>query len=309
MIIAKIITAIVIISLLIIGLMTIVTLGTNALPMNYVLYNNISGEQTKYNIPVNNSLAVQPFDYKTYNKSTATICIDLIRRIEERDTTVPYTYGMQKDTEFCNKLNNNIFCCVWDSPSTIWVSIRGTENLKEWKNNFKIEQLNYANATNEFDTLPAFMNKYRTIMLHKGFLSLFNELNNDLVSAISKLTPDRTKTICLSGHSLGAAISMILGMELYTLNYTKTCVYAFGCPRVGNIEFATKYTETNLPVFRFENTEDEFVNMPLAVSPNFKNAKNPYFYRHVGNPYRFTENLKSGSYNHSLYTYLKNLPA
>lgn len=304
MIIAQLISFIVILSLIIIGLLVLVTVGTNASPMHCVMYNDYG----EYTVPINNALVVSPFDYRTYNKNTLVICIDLIRRIEDLDTTTPLSYGIVKVAEFNSHISNKIFACIWDSPTTIWLSIRGTDNLKEWKNNFKIQQLNYDDAINEFSRVPAFMKQNKNIMVHKGFLSLFSNLIEDIENVVSKLCQNETKTLCINGHSLGGVMALLFGMEFQKSSKLNTCVYTLGCPRIGNIEFAHSCNEMDLPIFRIANTEDHFTDMPSSVSPNFKNAKKPYIYMHPGNAYTFTENLKSVSNNHSLFIYLKNLP-
>lgn len=85
-------------------------------------------------------------------------------------------------------------------------------------------------------------------------------------------------------------------------------MYSFGGPKIGNMDFKNTYEKYPVKCFRIANTDDEFTQMPTSVSPNFRNAKKPFYYTHVGELLSFSSNGKSVSNNHTLYMYLKNLP-
>ena len=146
-------------------------------------------------------------------------------------------------------------------------------------------------------------------MIHNGFLYIFNEIAKEVLTTIEKINQNKEKTICVSGHSLGGAMAAIFGLELHNLNYT-TCVYSFASPRIGNTALTETYNSLSpkLPYFRIINLEDEIPQTPTTVSPNFKDAKNPFFYDHFGEVISFSLNAKSMTNNHSLYVYEQNLP-
>ncbi len=49
------------------------------------------------------------------------------------------------------------------------------------------------------------------------------------------------KPVFLTGHSLGAALAVLASFHAHTANTPPMAVYLFGCPRVGNSNFVTRY--------------------------------------------------------------------
>lgn len=305
MIIAQFITFSVVIVFIIIGLLTTVTISTNTKPISYAMYNNLGCPSLTCVITPTSDLQLpNDLDYSVYNKTVAAICIDLISRIEKDYPDIPETQSLTKIMDFKTKLNKKTFCCIWDSPSVVWLSFRGTWNPYEWINNFKISQVSYETAIKKYTNVPLFMEQNRDIMVHNGFISLFDELISGIHNELIKY---KSKIICINGHSLGGAMAAIFGLELQTRGFN-TVVYSFGSPKTGNLELRDTIIQSGMPFFRFANTEDEFTVTPTSVSPNWNKHDDPYFYTHSGQLFSFTENLKSISNNHSLYVYLKNLP-
>ena len=305
MIIARIVTFSTIIILIIIGLTTLITISTNTKPVSYAMYNDLGCDIMTCNVTPSSELRVPiNVDYTIYNREIATLCIDLITRLDNDYPDIPEPKSLTHLIDFKTTLSDKNFCCIWDSPSIVWLTFRGTWNLYEWINNFKISQVSYETSIKKYKNTPLFMKQNRDIMVHEGFISLFDELVSEIVEIINKY---KSKTICVSGHSLGAAMATIFGLELQTRGFN-TCVYSFGSPRIGNWDLKYNISDTKLPYFRFANTEDQITVTPTPVSPNWNKHDDPYFYTHSGELFSFTENVKSISHNHSLYVYLKNLP-
>lgn len=73
----------------------------------------------------------------------------------------------------------------------------------------------------------------------------------------------KTQPICITGHSLGAAIATL---AFHQLQDAYTSLYTFGCPRVGNQDFCRsleKMAETRV-AYRFIDHEDVVTELPLA---------------------------------------------
>jgi triacylglycerol lipase len=118
---------------------------------------------------------------------------------------------------------------VYIFDDSIIVSFRGTE--------FRADEIIDA----EFDsyTYPG-----TTVSVHTGFHKYFISLKDQLFDIISK---NSGKKVFITGHSLGASISLIAGYELLNkfpgidLN-----IYVFGCPKTGNLDFVQSFKKANV---------------------------------------------------------------
>lgn len=309
MLFAKILTIAFIIISFLVGVVTVTVVSTNVYPFYNTIQNNISCTKNECEIEINDDLQVTPFKLTEYDKNTARICIDMIARIEKKINNVPYSDMVHYVNIFTKYNKDLLLSSIWYNQDCVFIPFRGTWNLEEWKNNFKIEQIDSDYIYKKYNFTFLFMSIYENIKIHKGFFNIFFDIFENVKNELLKIPDISNKKICFSGHSLGAAISTLIALELKLSNLNNICVYTFGCPRIGNENFAKMFKQVNINYFRISNTEDEIINTPTSVAPNFKNAKYPFIYTHVGKPKSFTKNLSSLSYNHSLYVYSENLPS
>lgn len=309
MIFAKIITIAFIFISFTVGVVAVAIISTNVSPFYNTIRNNITCNKDECDIKIKDDLQVTPFNITEYNKNTARVCIDMIARIEQKISSVPYSDIVHSANIFTKYNNDLLLSSVWYNKDYVFVPFRGTWSLEEWKNNFKIEQIDDDYIFKKYNLHFLFMSMYENIKIHKGFFNIFFDIFEKVKSELLKIPDISNKKICFSGHSLGAAISILTAIELKLLNFNNVCVYTFGSPRIGNEIFVKMFKQVDLNYFRIQNTEDEIINTPTSVSPNFKNAKHPFIYTHVGKTKSFTKNLSSLYYNHSLYVYSENLPS
>lgn len=287
-----------------VGLTTIVSLARNSSAFKYAMSNQLQCPENKVSCePIfNQSGLPQPgMISRLYDINTSRFCLDLVIHVaynEGLDTI----QSLKKVAELSNTMETSImFGVIWVSKNTIWIAFRGTENnLQEWINNFKITQLSYDNNKNNLE-LPSFMVQNPDIKIHEGFFIMYNEMIKPILQTI-KTYYTQGMQIVVTGHSLGAAVSTIVGAELKNVGYDVT-VYTFASPRVGNEALTDYVNQIELPLFRVVNTEDIVPQMPLAVSPNLQQFDDPSFYSHCGTEYNFTENWLSVINNHSLALY------
>jgi predicted lipase len=79
----------------------------------------------------------------------------------------------------------------------------------------------------------------------EGFYDEWNKLKSKVISAVNVLNATYPSyDIWVSGHSLGAAISVLCALELAEVGYSyqRIHVYNYGLPRVGNQNFSDYYT-------------------------------------------------------------------
>lgn len=143
-----------------------------------------------------------------------------------------------------------------DAARTQDVAVRGTANLA----NIEID----AAYTPQPDPLL-------NVHLHSGFALSAVELRD----SVSRHLKDGYATT-LSGHSLGGALAVILGMYLEKEGQHLVAIRTFGQPKVTNLEGARAMA--GLPLIRFVNRGDPVAEVPPAMP--LGNAS--WYYAHLG---------------------------
>lgn len=133
----------------------------------------------------------------------------------------------------------------------IVVCFRGTDDLANWIIDLESAILvNYKNITG--------------VQVGEGFYNEWNDLMPQVVPAVQSLHNQYPSyPIWVTGHSLGAAISILCAVELAQQNLPNINVYNFGLPRVGNEEFSDFYRGLVPNTFRVVNGHDVVPHVPL----------------------------------------------
>ncbi|MEL0636331.1 MULTISPECIES: lipase family protein [Marinomonas] len=97
------------------------------------------------------------------------------------------------------------------------------------------------------------------IKLHQGFASAARAVYENMKPYLKK-----DEAIHITGHSLGGAIAVILGMYLQHDHYQVTQLITFGQPKVTNVTGANKFS--NLPLIRVVTLHD-IVPLVPPISP------------------------------------------
>lgn len=131
-----------------------------------------------------------------------------------------------------------------------------------WINNFRFFKVPYKSNPN--------------LLVHEGFFDSYSSIKDQLFNSLMNITRSFpfTNEIVFTGHSHGAAISMFASIDVYDSNlFNKThkiSTINFGCPRVGNKEFAN-YFEKRIPLIRLTYANDIVVHLP----PSFFDYHHP----------------------------------
>ena len=296
----------VVLLLTITGLTTIIGLWINSKAFKYAMTNQLKCPGNKRSCEpmlIKSGLPEPQIIPRVYDENTSKFCLDLVVHVAYNEA-LDDIQSLEKVVELNNTMDTSaIFGVIWVSKNTIWVAFRGTSgnNLQEWINNFKITQLSYDNNKNKLE-LPSFMVENKNIKIHEGFFIMYSDMVKQILATI-ETHYKKGMQIVVTGHSLGAAIATILGVELKSAWYDNVTVYTFASPRVGNESFTDYIDSIQLPLFRVVNTEDIVPQIPLPVSPNLKRFDDPSFYSHCGVEHTFTENWLSVKNNHSLAIY------
>ena len=185
-----------------------------------------------------------------------------------------------------------------DTPNNkyVFIAMRGTARKgSEWSEDFKYELVNVNSSIKIIEG-----------NVHKGFLEIFNDIKSTIKNILQSASVADDTIVVVTGHSLGAALTILVGLFVKSLyKNNKIICTAFGCPRVGDLTFASSVRNTDTIICRFTNTNDIITDSPLPVMPNMDNPESPYIYEHVGIEFRYTENWGSYYWNHFLNTYIQ----
>jgi len=154
---------------------------------------------------------------------------------------------------------SGIQCFLRRDGGTLYITFRGSDSPKDWQTNLYFRRL----------VIP-YGNTKSKIRMHAGFIYAYN---NDRVRPQLHSAAKNTDKIVISGHSLGAALSIVCAVDIqYNFPEKDIEVYAYGGPRVGNLAFIRSYNKRVFKTFRVENGNDIVTKLPPAI----------FGYRHAG---------------------------
>lgn len=241
-----------------------------------------------------------------YNQDIAKYCIYLIQKIYKSiDDNSNYIKPSQLTTQVKINYDSKLFAVISTYQDNIMIAFRGTKFINEWLDDFDYKQVyflknaNYSSngSLNDINLAPS---------VHKGFYDLYNNIRDQILITLTKLDPNKTKNIIITGHSLGSGIATICLIDLYYEKYKNLLCYVFASPRVGNKKFTELFDKFNF--YSIINNLDIIPTMPASVCPNFDNKNQPYIYYNCGKILSFEANWQSMDLNHKLGIYLENLP-
>lgn len=158
------------------------------------------------------------------------------------------------------------------------IALRGTATALEWAENFRASMVKLpkeaaeAEAESEEDDKEAAEPR-----VERGFWSLFTtgskrtaSLRDAVVAEIRRVMEvykGEKLSITVTGHSLGAALAVLVANELAACappgeEVPPIAVFSFGSPHVGNREFADRVKARGVKVLRIVNARDVITRMP-----------------------------------------------
>lgn len=144
-----------------------------------------------------------------------------------------------------------LYICKYND--TIIVIFRGTESLKD--------VLADIHFTRDYLKL----NKYKKVLVHKGFLNYFNSILDELETVIFN-NLEEVYNIIFTGHSLGGALATLASCY-FSFNYKQFCIscVTFGSPRVGSRSFVNCFNKNVEESYRLVNEHDPIPNLPSSL--------------------------------------------
>ncbi|KAK7386271.1 hypothetical protein VNO78_26388 [Psophocarpus tetragonolobus] len=141
----------------------------------------------------------------------------------------------------------------------IVISLRGTATCLEWAENMRAHLNDGGHGKAKVEC--GFLSLYRTRGTHVPSLaeSVIQE-----VKRLMEVYKGETLSITITGHSLGAALALLVADDVSTCSdeVPPVAVFSFGGPRVGNRAFGEKLTSQNVKVLRIVNSQDVITRVP-----------------------------------------------
>ncbi|XP_066379312.1 phospholipase A1-Ibeta2, chloroplastic-like [Miscanthus floridulus] len=170
----------------------------------------------------------------------------------------------------------------------IAIVLRGTATCLEWAENLRASLVPLDGDSSDGADMPG----AEEPKVARGFLSLYKtagekvkSLSEEVMDEVRRLM-DKYKgeelSITIVGHSLGAALALLVADEVATSipDAPPVAVVSFGGPKVGNTAFVDRLTSSGkVNVLRIVNAGDVVTKVP-GVAPRLPHKKEQY--QHVG---------------------------
>jgi hypothetical protein len=150
-----------------------------------------------------------------------------------------------------DKKDGNGFVAYDSVADEIIVSFSGTDPLS---------------IENWIDDLDFFKTSYpycQNCEVHEGFYKTFLTVKDQVKDLVdSYMKQHANASIAITGHSLGAALSVLSAAEFVHNGYKIKTVYNFGLPRVGESNFEQWYINGDPGTFRVVHRKDPVPHLP-----------------------------------------------
>jgi predicted lipase len=124
-----------------------------------------------------------------------------------------------------------------------------------------------SNPLNSFDS---------TLQVHKGFYNAEQSVISSVVSQVNSLLKQHPgSNVIVAGHSLGAALAQLTGMDLIK-NGISCRVIDFGQPRTGTKEYST-FSTKKLSTTRYTHDKDRVPHLPFEEQMSYYHVCREYF--------------------------------
>ncbi|KAI3968299.1 hypothetical protein MKW92_032358 [Papaver armeniacum] len=199
----------------------------------------------------------------------------------------------------------------------IVIALRGTSTCLEWAENVRDILIS---VNDEPEESPELGQKCLQAKVECGFWSLYKTRGTHIPSLSDSITQEVQRlmelykgeplSITITGHSLGAALSVLAADEIKksVADAPPVAVFTFGGPRVGNRGFANRIKSNGVKVLRIVNSQDMITRVPgMFVNEtldyklreevkantmlNILDNNMPWAYSHVGSELRLDSKM------------------
>uniref|UniRef100_UPI003570BBC3 lipase family protein n=2 Tax=Paenibacillus segetis TaxID=1325360 RepID=UPI003570BBC3 len=226
----------------------------------------------------------------------AAICEQTYAQFTNTDGSfvVPLNYSVRDTIQAKSAASNGSerFGFILESRQEIIIAFRGTSSTSNWISDAIATQENF---------------KYirGNTLTHRGFTDIYASARVQIISALNKLSPN--KTLYITGHSLGAALATLCAIDIAANTFHHLpYLFTYGSPRVGDPAFSKVFAMYVRNSYRFANEFDAVTVTPPRVYKLPKRDKK-YYYSHVHTAIPLVFQNGSVSANHIIGSYFAEL--
>ena len=158
------------------------------------------------------------------------------------------------------------FGFILESADEIIIAFRGTSSTTDWISDMLASQKKFKYIKDD-------------VLSHRGFTDIYSSARNGILTALNKLSPE--KTLYITGHSLGAALATLSAIDIAAnAHFRKPQLFTYGSPRVGDPAFMKAFTQYVPDSYRVANPFDVVTHAPPSIYKLPKREKK-YYYSHV----------------------------
>jgi len=153
---------------------------------------------------------------------------------------------------------------VGRTNESILIAFRGSKTIENWILDAEFTQTNYTPVPNA--------------LVHEGFYSAYQQVSGTILPAVRKLQAAYPELPVIStGHSLGAALSLLNGAGLVQAGVKNVEIWNYGQPRVGNTVFAKYMNGLISTIYRVVNMADIVPHIPTIALDYHHEATEVWF--------------------------------
>lgn len=150
------------------------------------------------------------------------------------------------------------------SNNAIIASFRGSDNTKNWVDDFDFLQIPYL--------------KCAGCLVHNGFYYGYMTISSSVKSQVQLLLSKyRGASVYVTGHSLGGALATVAALDIKHTFNPPMKVYTFGQPRVGNGLYAHHFQSQIPDSYRVIHYADIVPHLP-PIALDFKHFDHQIWY-------------------------------
>ncbi|GAA4480566.1 lipase family protein [Rhodococcus olei] len=149
-------------------------------------------------------------------------------------------------------------------PAMQVIALRGTATITEWFDDLHWDSTRFTPAANAGNVVAGFFGIYRTMTTTEPGQTAATPGIAGLVAAVDPALP-----LVVTGHSLGAALSTMLVVDLAANSALRPQAWTFASPKVGDSAFVARYTALTTVSWRIYNVVDIVTLFPV-------NSEDPY---------------------------------
>ena len=150
-----------------------------------------------------------------------------------------------------------------DDLSSIYIAIRGTDNIWEWVQDFKFLPRTFPRVDGAGLTDDGFTDMYLSFSFAPAASAAF-------IADLEALMPAKA-TVTIVGHSLGSSLATLLALDMSANTRIPVALYTLASPRVGDLSFEKLFNQIVPNAYRVANRLDIVPKTPP-----------PLLYVHVG---------------------------